>query len=78
MNPLTGEGAPPEATGFTRGLIAAALTGLVDAAILFSPMDAELAKGLVVALTPTLTVVSYFAFALMDRGLGKLNPPTLP
>lgn len=78
MNPLTGEGAPPEATGFTRGLIAAALTGLVDAAILFSPMDADVAKRLVVALTPTLTVVSYFTFGVLDRALGKLNPEKLP
>lgn len=78
MNPITGIGAGAIETGLTRGLVVMALLGLLNAALFFSEIDSEDALMLMGFLTPTVTLVSFFLFSILDKGLGKLNPPAPP
>lgn len=68
---LAGNPAPPEATGLTRGIVSAGLSGLVAAIIIVLPLDDSVRVQILAALAPTITMFSYIAFGYFDRLLGK-------
>lgn len=68
---LAGNPAPPEATGLTRGIVSAGIMGLVNAIVLFIPIDSGTKVELLFALTPAVTALSFVAFSFFDRLLSK-------
>ena len=63
---LAGNDAPPVQVGFTRGMVAAALVGALNAILIFAPMDDTAKLGLVGTLNPALILASYIVYAFLE------------
>ena len=66
---LVGNDAAPERTGLTRGVVMAAVVGVVNAVLLFIPMDDGQKVQVMTALNPALLLLSYIAYGFLDRWL---------
>lgn len=66
-----GNDAPPEQTGLTRGLVAAALLEVVNITLLVLPISDALALQLVGHVSAIVVVVSFVAYAYLDKLLRK-------
>lgn len=68
---FVGNAAPPRSVGFTRGTVTAALMGVVNGALISIPIDDSIKVSIMAAITPTIALVSIFAFGILDHMLGK-------
>ncbi len=66
---LVGNARSRRVVGVTRGVVASALMGLVNAVMLFVPIPAETKVELNVALGPIIILGSYFAYGQLDRAV---------
>ena len=66
---FSGNDSPPEATGLTRGLVAAALLGILSAILRVIPADTDLKLDLVGYLAPVVTLISFVAFGYLEKFL---------
>ena len=57
----------PRATGLTRGLVAAALVGGLNAVLIFLPLDPDQKIALLAALNPVVIVASHLLYGVMDH-----------
>ena len=63
---LAGNDAPPVQVGFTRGILAAGMAGIVNAILIFLPMEPEAKVALIATLNPVLIMLSYLVFAFLE------------
>ncbi len=70
---LVDNDAEPAPVGFTRGIVAAALAGLLNTTILLIPIDESTKVELMVALNPVAALISFFAFGVLSQVLKKYN-----
>ena len=55
----------------TRGTFVAALTGIVNAILVFTPLDDDVKLNLLASLSPTIVIVSHALFAVYDAWYDK-------
>ena len=67
VHALLGNDTPPTVTGLTRGIVAAGLTGIVQAVIVFLPIPDAQKIELMAALAPTVIFLSYLLFGFLDQ-----------
>ena len=70
---LTGNDAAEGQVGATRGVVLGALLGLLNAVVMFLPIDAEQKVELLVALNPPIGLLSYVVFAYFDKWLRRIG-----
>ena len=68
---FSGNDTPPEATGLSRGLVAAALMGIVSAVLRLIPIDTDAKLDLIGYLAPAITLVSFVAFGYLEKFLRR-------
>ena len=73
LEALAGNSTPPEQTGLNRGLVAAALTGIVNAVLLFLPLDEQAKTSLFASLNPTIVLVSFVLFGYLERWVKRVE-----
>ena len=66
---LVGNDAPPEQTGFTRGVVMGAIVAVVNTVLLFIPMDDGQKVQVMTAMNPALLLLSFVAYGFLDRWL---------
>lgn len=57
----------PRATSFTRGIVAAALTGAANAVLIFLPIDDGQKVAFLSAVNPILILCSYVLYGYLDN-----------
>ena len=70
---LGGNDTPPEQTGLNRGLVAAALTGIVNLILVLAPIDEAEKTVIFASLNPTIVLVSFVLFGYLERIVKKLQ-----
>ena len=68
---LSGNDTPPDQVGVTRGVIMAALAGVVNVVLMFMPMTDSDKVTVMVSLNPTLMLLSYVIFGLWEKSIGS-------
>ena len=63
---LAGNDAPPVAVGFTRGILAAGMAGIVNTILLLLPIDNAAKAALMATINPTLIMLSYLLYAFLE------------
>ena len=71
VHALIGNDTPEVQTGITRGIVATGLISLVNAAILFAPIDDAAKAQFIAAINGFLIAASFVLFALLDRWMKK-------
>ena len=66
---VVGNDRPPLAIGLTRGVVAAGLSGIVQAVIVLLPIPDGQKVELIGALAPTVTFLGYLLFGFLDQRL---------
>ena len=64
---IIGNDGAPRTVGFNRGLIAAALTGVVNIVLLFVPIPEDQKLQVMGYTTPIVVLLSYVAFGWIDQ-----------
>ena len=68
---LIGNDAPEVQTGLTRGIVATGLASILNAAVLFLPIDDGAKAQLIAALSGAVIMGSYLVFAFLDRWMKR-------
>ena len=66
---LVGNDAPEGQVGFTRGIVLAGIMGPLNVVVLTLPIDGETKAIILASLNPTMGMLSYLLFAVMDKWL---------
>ncbi|MEK0324219.1 MAG: hypothetical protein QQN63_00815 [Nitrosopumilus sp.] len=63
---IAGNDAPPVQVGFTRGILAAGIAGIVNTTLLLLPIDDAAKAALMATINPTLIMLSYLLYAFLE------------
>lgn len=61
----------PRTTGLTRGIVAAALVGAMNAVLVFLPIDPDQEVAFIAAMNPVVILISYVLYGFMDHLVKK-------